>query len=101
MTHENSSSGVIVNYTPFESGGVIDNQVLSRTFGRLSSVLFLTHSNVTSLDDVLKFNDTTSTIEANNINGIFSWYDPFRAYTLQDALGSYRITQITNGSVYV
>lgn len=35
------------------------------------------------------------------MNAIFSWYDPFENYTLEDRDQSYRITQITNGSVYV
>ena len=37
----------------------------------------------------------------SSVKGIFSWYDPFQNYTVTDTKNDYKITQITNGSIYV
>ncbi len=39
-------------------------------------------------------------IQTSNIRGIFSFYDPFKIYTIENQKLQFRISQLTNGSVY-
>ncbi|PID84575.1 hypothetical protein CSB09_00210 [Candidatus Gracilibacteria bacterium] len=71
------------------------------SFGRLANAFVLpTYGKPVSylVDQFKQKND--STIEIGNISCIFSLYDPFKNYTIQDKKGRYSFETITNGSVY-
>lgn len=54
-----------------------------------------------TIQNEIQFQKEEAHITVGRANGIFSWYDPFQNYTLTNTENTYRITQITNGSVYV
>lgn len=71
-------------------------KVIYSDFGRLTSVFFLSGDN--SLSEGLSFSGKTVTFDS--VKGIFSGYDPFAIYEVENKSRTFNLTQITNWSFY-
>lgn len=58
----------------------------------------LAHEDGVSPNNIVSRNEKLLTV--GKTSAIFSWYDPFKNYELQDEGKNFRLSQITSGSVY-
>lgn len=69
-------------------------------FWRLSSAFFMPAIGKDSIQSSNEIKKNGKVITVWSVRGIFSWYDPFKNYTLKNTDNTFRIDQITNGSLY-
>lgn len=87
-----------IDYTDYSDGKKSETGIFSANFGRLSSAFFRS-SDDKKPSEILSREGKLITTE--KMSGIFSWYDPFTLYELQDTAKTFKISQITSGSAYI